>query len=99
SLVTALASAADRLRDGRPLDVLVQVSLDGEEHRGGVVPADLDRVADAVAGAPSRRLRDGHPEAAVISAGMSGDLEAAIAHGATHVRVGSALLGMRARLG
>lgn len=31
----------------------------------------------------------------VISMGMSGDYEAAIAHGATHVRVGSALFGDR----
>jgi len=31
----------------------------------------------------------------VISAGMSGDLEAAIAAGATHVRIGTALLGDR----
>ncbi|GGD18791.1 YggS family pyridoxal phosphate-dependent enzyme [Nocardioides daphniae] len=36
-----------------------------------------------------------HPEARVLSAGMSGDLEQAIAHGATHVRVGSAILGPR----
>lgn len=34
--------------------------------------------------------------AVVISAGMSGDLEAAIGHGATHVRVGTALFGGRA---
>jgi PLP dependent protein len=33
--------------------------------------------------------------ATVISAGMSGDLEAAIAAGATHVRIGTALLGDR----
>ena len=33
--------------------------------------------------------------ATVLSAGMSGDLEAAITHGATHVRVGSAVLGPR----
>ena len=39
-------------------------------------------------------LRD-HPDATVLSAGMSGDLEHAIAHGATHVRVGSAVLGSR----
>lgn len=32
----------------------------------------------------------------VLSAGMSGDFEAAIEHGATHVRVGTALLGYRA---
>ena len=36
-----------------------------------------------------------YPEATVLSAGMSGDLEHAIAHGATHVRVGSAVLGQR----
>ena len=36
-----------------------------------------------------------HPDATVLSAGMSGDLEAAIRHGATHVRVGSAVLGPR----
>ncbi|HEV2935484.1 MAG TPA: YggS family pyridoxal phosphate-dependent enzyme [Streptosporangiaceae bacterium] len=35
------------------------------------------------------------PAATVISAGMSGDLEAAIAAGATHVRIGTALLGDR----
>ena len=36
-----------------------------------------------------------HPAATWLSAGMSGDLEAAITHGATHVRVGSAVLGPR----
>ena len=35
------------------------------------------------------------PAATVISAGMSGDLEAAIAAGATHLRIGTALLGDR----
>jgi pyridoxal phosphate enzyme (YggS family) len=43
----------------------------------------------------SARLRAGHPDARWISAGMSGDLEAAIRNGATHVRVGTALLGSR----
>jgi pyridoxal phosphate enzyme (YggS family) len=41
------------------------------------------------------RLREHHPEAASISAGMSDDLEPAVQNGATHVRVGSALLGRR----
>jgi pyridoxal phosphate enzyme (YggS family) len=41
------------------------------------------------------RLRGDHPTAALVSAGMSGDLEAAIANGATHLRVGAALLGSR----
>ena len=36
-----------------------------------------------------------HPAADRLSAGMSGDLEQAIAAGATHVRVGSAILGSR----
>lgn len=41
------------------------------------------------------RLRAEHPEAGAISAGMSADLESAVRYGATHVRVGSALLGRR----
>ncbi|ASU83425.1 YggS family pyridoxal phosphate enzyme [Nocardiopsis gilva YIM 90087] len=40
-------------------------------------------------------IRDRYPQARVISAGMSGDLETAIEHGATHLRVGTALLGDR----
>ncbi|WP_405090521.1 YggS family pyridoxal phosphate-dependent enzyme [Micromonospora sp. NBC_01392] len=130
-LAVALDAAATGARD-RPLDVLVQVSVDGDPARGGALPgvADpergLDPVAAAVAGAgglrlaglmavaplgwePDRafarlaevaaRLRADHPGATVLSAGMSGDLESAIGHGATHVRVGSALLGMRPTLG
>jgi len=31
----------------------------------------------------------------MISAGMSGDLEAAVQNGATHLRIGTALLGNR----
>ena len=38
------------------------------------------------------------PDATWLSAGMSGDLEAAIGAGATHVRVGSAILGARPRI-
>ena len=38
------------------------------------------------------------PEAAWLSAGMSSDFEAAIGAGATHVRVGSAILGARPRI-
>jgi pyridoxal phosphate enzyme (YggS family) len=44
-------------------------------------------------------LRAAHPGATVISAGMSDDLEAAVAAGATHVRVGTAVLGGRPALG
>jgi PLP dependent protein len=43
-------------------------------------------------------LRASHPQATWVSAGMSGDLEAALACGATHLRVGSAVLGSRPSL-
>ena len=63
-------------------------------------------MAVAPLGAPARpayaRLREiaesvrsQHPGATAISAGMSGDLGEAIAEGATHVRIGTALLGGR----
>jgi pyridoxal phosphate enzyme (YggS family) len=136
-LVAALSAAAQAHRD-RPLDALVQVTLDAAvfdsgggassdsggaaQGRGGALPADVPRLADAVAAAPglrlaglmavaplgadpgpafarlaevAERLHHDHPDARTVSAGMSGDLEAAVAHGATHVRVGTALLGGR----
>ena len=129
-LVRALDGAAGRHRD-RPLDVLVQISLDGDPARGGAVAGaaeaerDLWRVADAVAAAGHLRLGGvmavapaswdpdaafeklaalagrmvaDHPDSTIVSAGMSGDLEQAIRHGATHVRIGTSLLGMRNHL-
>jgi PLP dependent protein len=123
-LAEALAKAAVTHRPS-PLDVLVQVSLDGDPARGGAADPDLWHVVDAVAAADglrlaglmavapmaweparafadlsglSRRLVASHPSASVISAGMSGDLEEAIKHGATHVRIGTSLLGMRKTL-
>lgn len=120
-LVDALATAVQRA-ERPPLDVFVQLSLDGDPERGGVVRDELLTLADAVAAddslvlrgimavAPMNadpdetfatveevagRLRAEHPRADAISAGMSGDLEQAIRHGATHVRVGTALLGRR----
>jgi len=61
-----------------------------------VAPLDADadeafgRLAEVAAG-----VRRAHPQAGMVSAGMTGDMEAAIRHGATHVRVGTALLGRR----
>jgi PLP dependent protein len=52
--------------------------------------AAFERLATISAG-----LQNAHPEASAISAGMSEDLEAAVRYGATHVRIGSALLGRR----
>ncbi|WP_095757525.1 YggS family pyridoxal phosphate-dependent enzyme [Streptomyces xinghaiensis] len=43
----------------------------------------------------SSGLRARHPAANMVSAGMSTDLEDAIGAGATHVRVGTAVLGVR----
>ncbi|GAA2995965.1 YggS family pyridoxal phosphate-dependent enzyme [Kitasatospora albolonga] len=43
-------------------------------------------------------VRGSHPAATMVSAGMSGDLEQAVAAGATHVRVGTAVLGVRPTL-
>nr|WP_217361727.1 YggS family pyridoxal phosphate-dependent enzyme [Aeromicrobium stalagmiti] len=47
----------------------------------------------------SAALREDHPDASMISAGMSGDFEAAIAAGATHLRIGRSILGARASTG
>lgn len=44
----------------------------------------------------AQRFRNEFPMARSLSAGMSGDYEIAIAHGATHIRVGSQILGLRA---
>ncbi|MEH1130116.1 YggS family pyridoxal phosphate-dependent enzyme [Micromonospora sp. CPCC 206061] len=68
---------------------------------GVMAVAPMDWAPDAAFAAlaeVSADLRARYPEATMISAGMSGDLEAAIAHGATHVRIGSAVLGTRDKL-
>ena len=56
--------------------------------------ADPDRVFSTLAAEHRRVLRD-HPSATELSAGMSQDLEAAVRHGSTCVRVGTALMGER----
>lgn len=104
------------------LDVFLQISLDGAEHRAGVardqlstlaeavlatenldlvglmavppVQADADRAFAEIA-AIARSFKEKFPMAQSLSAGMSNDFEIAIAHGATHVRVGSQILGPR----
>lgn len=61
----------------------------------GIEPAEsFARAAHLAA-----RLREDHPEAAWLSMGMTADLEAAVAAGATHLRIGSDILGRRADLG
>jgi len=123
-LADALDAAA---AEGDPaLDVLLQVNLTDDPGRGGVVPADLERLAEHVGGCPtlrlrglmavapldeapadafarvarlSERLRAIDPDARWISAGMTGDFEEAIAAGATHLRIGSAITGPRPERG
>lgn len=89
--VPGVSELADRIAERDPLrlcGVMAVAPL-------GVDPdPQYDRLAQV-----AERLRKDHPQATVMSAGMSADLEAAIRHGATHVRVGSALLGRRAPLG
>ena len=58
------------------------------------VGADPDTAFAALA-AEHRRILTAHPTAGELSAGMSGDLEAAVRHGSTCVRVGTALMGVR----
>ena len=72
---------------------LVLRGVMGVAPRGGDPLAAFERLAAA-----SGRLRETAPDATWISAGMSGDLEQAVACGATHLRVGSAVLGSRPSL-
>ena len=86
--IRALADAvarADHLVLG---GVMAVAPLGGDP---GPAFARLEQVAGA--------LRAAYPRATVVSAGMSGDLEAAVGHGATHLRIGTALLGSRPPLG
>ncbi|WP_424919559.1 YggS family pyridoxal phosphate-dependent enzyme [Streptomyces sp. wa1064] len=78
---------------GLRLDGLMAVAPLAGEYAGRQRAA-FDRLMEI-----SSRLRAGHPAANMVSAGMSGDLEDAVAAGATHVRVGTAVLGVRPRLG
>ena len=62
----------------------------------GVAPLGGDaRVAFARLAEVAAVVRLMEPQATWISAGMSGDLEEAIKEGATHLRIGSAVLGPR----
>jgi pyridoxal phosphate enzyme (YggS family) len=103
-------------------DIFIQVSLDNQPNRGGVLPdlipefleeisafsnlkirglmavAPLDEepvIAFQRLKALSERVVKTQPKAHEISAGMSNDFEAAISQGATHIRIGSQILGVR----
>ena len=122
---------AQRLNDQRaarlpPLNVCLQVNISGEASKGGVSPAELEALAQAVHALPRLRLRglmtipapESDPQRQrapfhqlrlcldrlnrqglaldTLSMGMSDDLQAAIAEGATIVRIGTAIFGPRA---
>ena len=104
------------------LQIFLQLSLDGSDHRGGAALEKLMDLAELVENSPNHTLAGlmsvppvemdpdkafaqlaairtdflkQFPLAQSLSAGMSGDYELAISHGATHVRVGSSILGSR----
>jgi PLP dependent protein len=85
-----IESVADAIEDAEALRLL---GLMGVAPLGGDAGAAYERLAAA-----SRRLRAAHPHATAVSAGMTDDFVEAIRAGATHVRVGSAILGERAPL-
>ncbi|MFF7471566.1 YggS family pyridoxal phosphate-dependent enzyme [Streptomyces sp. NPDC008092] len=87
--LAALVAASPGLR----LDGLMTVAPLTGEYAGRQRVA-FERLMDL-----STDLRRAHPAANMVSAGMSADLEEAVAAGATHVRVGTAVLGVRPRLG
>jgi len=119
-----------RLADQRPpelgpLNILIQVNVDGEEQKAGCKPEQLEELAKAIAERPQLRLRglmaipaprddeseqrqifrtlrtlfdslaEDYTGIDTLSAGMSADLEAAIAEGSTQIRIGTALFGPR----
>ena len=95
--------SADRGRSGVAPEAAAQLALDvtvaeGLVLRGvmAVAPLGGDPVAAfARLGVVATEVRNQVPSATWVSAGMSGDLEQAVSAGATHVRVGSAVLGNR----
>jgi pyridoxal phosphate enzyme (YggS family) len=106
----------------KSIDIFLQLSLDGDPGRGGVIESELSQLADAALATTylrllglmcvppvkveprtafteiaeiHRRFITNYPQARFLSAGMSGDYEIAMDCGATHIRVGSSILGSR----
>ena len=114
-----------RPADRSPLNVLIQVNIDGEAQKAGCRPEQVAELAAGIADCEQLKLRglmaipapreefedqkavferlhtlyqnlqNTYPDIDTLSAGMSADLEAAIAAGSTMVRVGTALFGPR----
>ena len=117
---------AERLSQQRPshllpLNICVQVNIDGEATKAGVEPAALPALLESIMPLPHLQVRGlmaipestqpqhsfarlralfeqqrrRWPQLDTLSMGMSGDLETAIAEGATIVRVGTDIFGAR----
>ena len=86
----ALAALADEVAAARWLRLRGVMAIAPRD----LTPDDTRRAFDRLV-ALGEELRHTHPDATWVSAGMSGDLETAVAAGATHLRVGSAILGSR----
>lgn len=104
------------------MKIFIQLSLDGAPDRGGVMEAELAKLAQSVSASEHLQLQGlmcvppvayeyeaafsmiaqihqrfvaEFAHANSLSAGMSSDFETAIAYGATHLRIGSEILGSR----
>ncbi|MEM7293156.1 MAG: YggS family pyridoxal phosphate-dependent enzyme [Pseudomonadota bacterium] len=117
---------SDQRPDGmQPLNICIQVNIDGEDTKAGVSPEEVCPLAESIMSLPKVRLRGlmvipapregfeaqreplartrelyqqlqaDHPGLDTLSMGMSGDMRAAIAEGATMVRIGTAVFGAR----
>lgn len=122
-VATRLSNA--RPTDAPPLNICLQVNLDGEASKAGIPESEIQELALACSVLPGVKVRglmaipaprnnfndqrevfarlrnalsslkNELPELDTLSMGMSADMEAAVAEGATIVRVGTAIFGAR----
>jgi len=125
---TKIAKRLSDLRpaDAKPINIFVQINLQNEATKSGVLPEELGALVDEVKNLPNLNLcglmaipapealfnrqratfatlrellqatnREHQTNMDCLSMGMTDDLEAAVAEGATHVRVGTAIFGPR----
>jgi pyridoxal phosphate enzyme (YggS family) len=118
----AHAQKIERSLGDEQIEVFLQLSLDGDPERGGLIESELFELARTISAIPNisllgvmsvppvamevdsafaaiskvhQRFIAEFPDATALSAGMSGDYLIALNHGATHIRVGSKILGAR----
>jgi hypothetical protein len=107
---------------GRSIELFLQISLDGNPSRGGIIEGELLQSAEAISAlagitllgimcvppvdmepalafskvaAIHQEFKESFPNSPSLSAGMSQDYLLALQNGATHIRVGSKILGKR----